>query len=183
MDKPDIIAELHRVNDAEGITGIAQHYFQHAGAESLRRLGNIGLSAFSCDGECGEANGLRLGRKLPEIPKRRLEPRDGTCFAGFRYSSVHTAHISMLSSLTKGVKPPMNLTSKQERDSYRAFPTWTFHNNDDMVEIQRAQYPGFIPLTESASEIFKKNHSMLAKPTVAAIVIEQAIKRAQPLTH
>ncbi len=61
-------------------------------------------------------------------------------------------------------------------------PTWTFHKNDVMVEIQRARYPDFAPLTEASSQVFAKNHSMLAKPTVAAIVVEQAIKTAQSIS-
>jgi hypothetical protein len=46
VNGPDFVANLHRVDDAKGISAQGQRDLKDAGAESLERLGNIGFAIF-----------------------------------------------------------------------------------------------------------------------------------------
>lgn len=74
MDHPDMIAQLHCVNDPKGVARERQGYFQDTRAEPLQGLGYIGFATFGCDGERGRwfepPRGTSRSPSAPPSPRR-----------------------------------------------------------------------------------------------------------------
>ena len=63
---------------------------------------------------------------------------------------------------------------------------WTFEKNDGSVSIDSARYGGFqdvlnLVAPSGDQTIFNANHSTMGKSSVAAAVITQAVRLAQPM--
>ena len=94
MHHPDILPDLHRVNDAVGVRPEPQGQLKDTAAEAFQRLGDLWMPAFGHKGQRPPDFDLRPVRKPLEIPSGGFQPR-------YRPGSYHN---SILSYLTKKIK-------------------------------------------------------------------------------
>ena len=93
MNNPNLIANLHSIDDTKGIAAERQCDFKDAGAETFERLGNVGLAALCRDGQSVEADGLSLDGELLKVLARCLDPRDGPRLSDYGLAAKATGTV------------------------------------------------------------------------------------------
>ena len=124
VDYPNVIRQLHRVDDTERITHERQRDFKYAGAEALQRFRDIRLATLRRDGQGCEADELGAFGKGSEFLQCRLDPRyrarlpDLGHQVSARPIRPHIVIDLILSYLTTGFNGCLDVIRTSKRVSY-----------------------------------------------------------------